>query len=160
MAIDFIDKANKKRGIEEKLDIDDTVPVDIEYEDFEFHENREDDLKEDYEYLRTVIRKTIDKSQFILSEMMKELRIDKNPFVGNICVQLSKTINDGISNLTNLHKDYTKIEIEKSKVKDKSSEEDEEKSESNRIGKVCATVSEIIAAKKKAEGKKNGNESK
>lgn len=162
--IDLVEALKRKRGIADKLEINDLEDFDIERDEFTVCKgegSKQKNRDEDYDYMRETLRYAIDSSKAVLKEVMLELKLEKNPMTGNVCVQLLKGMNETVGNLTSMHKDYTKIELDEAKSKREDDPLEDDETEGKRLSKISATVSEIVAAKKKAEKDlENGSQGK
>lgn len=137
----------KAKGIASKLGIDDIDPLAVEEDECTFSENPEDDMVEDYKMIRKKLRYCMNAGEAILTEALKDVKLNMNARTFEGTSILLKTIVDGGKELLNIHeklKKIKKIEIPKDNETDTSGK-DGEKGEviKGKMSDILDTMDEI-----------------
>jgi hypothetical protein len=112
----------KPKGIAEKFNIEDIDPLEVHHEEIEFNENPDDDIIDDYRYIRTKLRHTIEFGEAVLNEAMKNVRIDPTPRAVEGCSTILKTIVESSKELLNVHKETKKMKKQEGIKDDKTAD--------------------------------------
>jgi len=144
-AFDVID--GKAKGIANKLGIEDIDPLAVEEDECTFSENPEDDVIEDYKMIRKKLRYCMSAGEAILTEALKDVKLNMNARTFEGTSILLKTIVDSGKELLNIHdklKKIKKIEIPKDSETD-TSENDSKKGEviKGKMSDILDTMDEI-----------------
>ena len=144
---------DQKPGVEQKLDIDESEELFADFDEasviFDV-DNPEQDMIFDYSAARKNAHFCVFASKKILNMIAGNLNYSRDPLIADACVKLVKVISENNRDLIKIHKDF-KTTTQIGKPKDGAPEKED--SEEDREKKVKASVSEVVAAAKAAEGK-------
>jgi hypothetical protein len=143
---------DQKPGIEKKLDIDESEELFADFDESSVKfdlDNPEQDMIFDYSAARKNAHFCVFASKKILNMIAGNLLYTRDPLIADACVKLVKVISENNRDLIKIHKDF-KATKQIGKPKDAPEKED---SDEDREKTVKASVSEVVAAAKAAEGK-------
>lgn len=124
-------------GIADKLNIEDLDPLEIVEEECVFNDNHDDDVKNDYQFIRRKLRKSVAASETILEQVLKNIKIDPSPRVVEGCSQIIRIMIDASRELQN-------IQEKQSKFVSKMKESGKIKEDGEKINTIKSSLNEII----------------
>ncbi len=113
-------------------EIEEVCMVEIPEDDLSFSENHENDIDEDYKFIRTKIRRTVLACETLLDATVKRISINTSPMVIQSAAAILKVMVESSKELQNIHQKQKTMKNEKKPAGEK---ED---------GVIEATVHEIM----------------
>jgi len=117
-----------KLGIAEKFDIDDIEPIEVKEEEFYFNEDYDQDVEDDYKFIRSKLRRSIAISEAILNQGLKAINIAPDAKSIDACSGSVKIMISAAKELQDMHEKRIKTKKDISKNENKEDEKEEKKS--------------------------------
>ncbi len=96
-------------GITEKLDIDDVEPLEVKEEEYSFSDVYEDDINDDYRFIRAKLRTSVATCEAILQTALKAITISPNPKSVDACSNTVKIMISASKELQDMHERQIKM---------------------------------------------------
>lgn len=138
------DKTIFLNGVSKKMDIkDDFEPVELKPVECTFSEDPNDDLNEDYRFIRTKLRFAMAASEDVLMGALKQMRNDPSARIVEGCSAIIRTMGDCTKQILDLHQQKKKTILLENKNSNDNIDEDNGSSEDKKKSVKC-NINEII----------------
>jgi len=139
---DIEKELSRKRGISEKLNIEDNVEeLKVEVEDCSFDSNDPSkDVVEDYIYIRKKLRYSVAACEAVLKAALKDMANNPSARVVEGCSAIIKTITECTNQLLSVHEKRKKIFLIKTE-EEKPKDDEEDKGIKCRVDEIIASFS-------------------